>query len=160
MVYFDGSIYEGYWEQGNKNGQGRHVYENGDIYVGEYNDGKRSGRGRMYYIAKQEIYDGEWSNDRRQGEGTILNAKGEIASGDFRADQMEGKLQHQVTLSKAKTERVFSLIVNQRDAFISVGESQAALNVSRTSFPRLGTGTTFAGSAMGARSGANKSKSG
>ena len=66
----------------------------------------------MYYAAKQEIYDGEWSNDRRQGEGSILNAQGQIASGDFRADQMEGKLQHQRTLSRSETARIFSLIIH------------------------------------------------
>lgn len=82
----------------------------------------------MYVVAKQEIYDGEWSNDRRQGEGTILDASGMIASGDFRADQMEGKLQYQQTLTKEKTERVFSLIINQRDAFITVeGKGQSAI---------------------------------
>merc|ERR1719253_2446684 len=86
----------------------------------EYNDGKRSGRGRMYYAAKREIYDGDWSQDRRQGEGSILNAEGQISSGDFRADQMEGKLQHQKTISMAETERIFLLIINQRDVFIAV----------------------------------------
>ena len=50
----------------------------------------------------------------------MLDASGMIASGDFRADQMEGKLQYQQTLTKEKTERVFSLIINQRDAFITV----------------------------------------
>ena len=50
--------------------------------------------------ADNTIYDGEWTNDRRQGEGTILNAEGQIASGEFRADQMEGKLTYQRTLPK------------------------------------------------------------
>ena len=50
MIYFDGSVYEGSWEQGNKYGQGRNVDGlTGDIYIGEFSDGKRSGRGRMYY---------------------------------------------------------------------------------------------------------------
>ena len=93
MIYFDGSVYEGTWESDRKNQQGRMQYaDTGDIYVGDFIDGKRSGRGRYFCEADETIYDGEWSNDRRQGEGTILNQKGEIASGEFRADQMEGKL--------------------------------------------------------------------
>ena len=100
--------------------------ETGDIYVGDYIDGKRSGRGRYYSAADNTIYDGEWSNDRRQGEGTILNERGEIASGEFRADQMEGKLTYQRTLPQQETERVFNLIKNHRDQFISV-DRQASL---------------------------------
>mmetsp|Transcript_24448 Transcript_24448/g.30429 ORF Transcript_24448/g.30429 Transcript_24448/m.30429 type:complete len:88 (-) Transcript_24448:355-618(-) len=87
MVYLDGSVYEGTWENDRKNLSGRMQYaESGDVYVGEFIDGKRSGRGRYYSTAEITIYDGEWSNDRRQGEGTILNENGEISSGEFRAD--------------------------------------------------------------------------
>ena len=84
--------------------------ETGDIYVGDYIDGKRSGRGRYYSAQDNTIYDGEWSNDRRQGEGTILNERGEISSGEYRADQMEGKLTYQRTLPPLECERVFNLI--------------------------------------------------
>ena len=120
MVYFDGGVYEGTWESDRKNQSGRMVYAGGDIFVGDFIDGKRAGRGRYYTHADSTIYDGEWSNDRRQGEGTILNARGEISSGDYRTDQMEGKLTYQRTLSAKETERVFDLIKNHRDQFISV----------------------------------------
>ena len=40
---------------------------------------------------------------------------GEISSGDFRADQMEGKLTHQRTLSSQETERIYQMIIHQRD---------------------------------------------
>ena len=66
IIYLNGSIYEGGWENDKKAIRGRmfdHV--SGDVYNGEYLDGKRNGRGRMYYAAIQEIYDGDWSNDRR-----------------------------------------------------------------------------------------------
>lgn len=66
----------------------------------------------MFYAALFEIYDGEWSNDRRQGEGYILNADGQISQGDFRTDQMEGKLTHTHTLTRQETERAFDLIRN------------------------------------------------
>ena len=52
---------------------------------------------------------------------------------------MEGKLQHIRTLTKKETERVFSLIVNQREAFISVADSKSALTGSRKSLPMVKT---------------------
>ena len=116
MVYLDGTVYEGFWETDRKSGQGRLVYATtGNVYVGEFVDGKRSGRGRFYNAVDQTIYDGEWDQDRRQGEGTILSKEGQIASGDFRADHMEGKLTYQRTLGAAETERVFTMIKCQRD---------------------------------------------
>ena len=57
---------------------------------------------------------------------------------------MEGKLQHIRSLTKKETERVFSLIVNQREAFISVAHSQsAALTGSSNSLPRVKTGVSL-----------------
>jgi len=51
MIYLNGSVYEGGWENDKKNLKGR-MFEktSGDIYSGEYLDGKRNGRGRMYYV--------------------------------------------------------------------------------------------------------------
>ena len=86
--------------------------DTGDIYVGDWIDGKRSGRGTFYRASDQSIYLGEWTNDSRQGEGSILSSNGELASGDFRADQMEGKLTYQATLSAQETEHIFHMIKN------------------------------------------------
>ena len=49
-----------------------------------------------------------------------MNGRGEISSGEYRTDQMEGKLTYQRTLPAVETERVFNLIKNHRDQFISV----------------------------------------
>ena len=54
-----------------------------------------------------------------------MNEKGEISSGEFRADQMEGKLTYQNTLDKYETERVFDLLKYKRDAFITVDRAAA-----------------------------------
>lgn len=53
MIYFNGSTYEGGWDQERKHYRGR-MYDqlSGDTYVGEYLDGKRVGHGRMYYCSK------------------------------------------------------------------------------------------------------------
>ena len=99
----------------------------GDVYIGEYTDGKRVGHGRMLSNKKMEIYDGDWSNDRKQGEGVIVNGRGEILSGDFRADNMEGKLTYQRTLSKEETNRVFAAMRSQNDHFIAVTKTEGPL---------------------------------
>lgn len=124
MIYLNGSTYEGGWVNDRKNGRGRmHEKISGDIYNGEYLEGKRNGRGRMYYHEKQEIYDGDWSNDRRQGDGYVINRKGEVCQGDFRADHMEGKLVHVKTLNQVETQRVFKMIMETNDLFISVNKN-------------------------------------
>ena len=38
-------------------------------------------------------------NDRKQGEGYVINHEGVVCSGDFRADNMDGKMTYQKTLS-------------------------------------------------------------
>lgn len=54
IIYFNGSIYEGGWENDRKAKKGRMFDKiSGDIYNGEYQEGKRNGRGRMYYAGIQ-----------------------------------------------------------------------------------------------------------
>jgi len=123
MIYLNGSVYEGGWENDKKNLKGR-MYEKttGDIYSGDYTDGKRNGRGRLYNAELKEIYDGEWSNDKRQGEGHIINLKGEIRFAEFRADAIEGKVTHQRTLSKLETEKIFKAMIEWNEQFIGIAE--------------------------------------
>ena len=127
IIYVNGSTYEGGWSNDRKHSHGR-MFDNlsGDIYNGDYVDGKRNGRGRMYFATQQEIYDGDWQNDRRQGEGYIINRKGVVNSGDFRADYMEGKLTYQKTLSPVETEKIFKVMTDTHDIYISVEKKQNA----------------------------------
>lgn len=93
FVSYDGSVYEGKWEQDKMHHKGRHVDgKTGDVYIGDFDSGRRNGHGRLLSQATGIIYDGEWSNGKKQGEGMNLNEKGEVSSGEFRADNMEGKL--------------------------------------------------------------------
>lgn len=50
----------------------------------------------------------------------VLNEKGDVSSGEYRADNMEGKLTYQRTLSSKETERVFNYMLHSHDAFITV----------------------------------------
>jgi hypothetical protein len=93
FISFKGDIYEGKWEQDKMHHKGRFVDgKNGDVYIGDWDSNKRNGHGRHLCQATGIIYDGEWSNDKKQGEGMVLNERGEVSSGEYRADNMEGKL--------------------------------------------------------------------
>ena len=63
IIYKNGDIYEGEWENGkqSKNGKGRITYENGDIYEGEWKDSKRDGNGKYTY-KNGDICEGLWEN--------------------------------------------------------------------------------------------------
>lgn len=127
MIYQDGSTYEGGWSYDKKHGQGfLRDQAIGNVYSGGYQDGRKDGHGRMFYADKREVYDGEWMNDKRQGEGSIIDSKGVVCRGTFRTDQMEGKLAYQSTLSAAETEKIFRVLVDTNDMFISVNKKSSS----------------------------------
>ncbi len=108
MVFFNGDIYEGFWENDKKNGKGRMIYINSGTYVGDFIEDKRNGKGRYYDPLNDEIYEGEWSNDKKNGEGTLVKRKTcEVLSGDFRNDHFEGKQKFEKTLQQNDIERYF-----------------------------------------------------
>lgn len=41
--------YEGYWKNGQRNGQGKHTYTEGGCYEGEFLDDRRHGHGKYTY---------------------------------------------------------------------------------------------------------------
>jgi len=69
-LYEDGSLYEGYWQDGCKHGQGRFITPNG-YYEGEFNNNSRSGRGDYYWLSG-DYYQGEWQNNQKQGFGRFF----------------------------------------------------------------------------------------
>ena len=48
LVEPDGSIFEGYFDYGNRRGKGRSIFSNGDLYIGDYLNNLRSGYGKSY----------------------------------------------------------------------------------------------------------------
>ena len=121
LIMANGSSYEGGWANDRKFGNGLlRDAVCGDVYNGAFSEGKRNGRGRQYYHGKNEIYDGEWANDKRSGEGFVITRKGVVSSGEFRADNMEGKLTYQKTLPAQEADKIFKVMTNTNDMFIVV----------------------------------------
>ena len=77
MVYNDGSMYEGEWENGSRHGQGTLTWDNGDIYEGQWENNVRQGQGTMTWD-NGDVYEGQWEKNVRQGQGTITWDNGDV----------------------------------------------------------------------------------
>jgi hypothetical protein len=67
MVRPDGSVYEGQFECGVLEGNGRMIYSNGDCYAGSWFKGQRHSKGSL--IVKDSTYIGEFKHDYKHGLG-------------------------------------------------------------------------------------------
>jgi hypothetical protein len=68
MVYNDGAIYEGHFEDGHWEGKGRLIHSSGDIYEGDWEENKAQGKGKFTTL-DGTIYNGGWEADKKQGKG-------------------------------------------------------------------------------------------
>ena len=89
-------LFEGKYENGEKNGEGKEYYH-GDIllYEGEYSNGIRTGygKGKEYdSVTDNLIYEGEYFNGKRNGEGIIYFNDNIIVEGKFKnGKRLKGK---------------------------------------------------------------------
>ena len=49
---------------------GQMIYENGDVYIGSFDQNMKLGEGKMLY-QNGDVYQGEWWDDVRSGNGVI-----------------------------------------------------------------------------------------
>ena len=64
--------------------------EDGSIYEGEYKNGKRNGHGSMTSFDNKTIYDGEWKNGMRDGNGKLIITDKYNYTGPFEKDFFSG----------------------------------------------------------------------
>ena len=112
--YYNKGIYEGEYENGKFEGNGKYIYENGEYYIGQQLDGKKHGKGIIFYkngnikydgdfaldkfegngkyiYEDDEYYIGQWLNGNRHREGILYSKNGKIKyDGDFVLDKFEG----------------------------------------------------------------------
>lgn len=90
QVYEDGSIYEGWFLNGERGPFGRLIFKDGQVYIGEFFHNKPHGVG--YYNDMHEIeYKGEYKNGERTGFGVERNITGQCTyEGMFEHDKKEG----------------------------------------------------------------------
>lgn len=66
----NGSVYEGSFRKGLREGRGTMTYPNGNKYIGEWKGNKKEGQGEMEWQDAHEKYEGSWNDDLPHGEGT------------------------------------------------------------------------------------------
>ena len=63
--------------------QGKKTYQNGDVYEGWWKDTKRHGQG-VFTMANGSVYDGEWKDGRMQGKGVFTKDNGKVYEGEWK----------------------------------------------------------------------------
>merc|ERR1719457_136587 len=68
------STHDGEWRDGYAQGYAKAVYPNGDTYEGFFQKGKRNGEGK--YVSRAFEYTGTWENGKMNGNGKIVYVDG------------------------------------------------------------------------------------
>ena len=90
MVYSDGSVYEGLFNFGKKQGEGGTItYINGDRYVGRWASDYPNGKGK-YYFNTSERFEGDFVNGEFDGQGTMHYNDGAYYTGSWKKSKKHG----------------------------------------------------------------------
>ena len=84
-----GSIYEGNWEHGKRNGMGRRLYNAGDLYEGLWKDGVAHGKG-INILPNKTRYIGEYRNGYLNGKGMCIKPNKSKYIGDYKDSYRHG----------------------------------------------------------------------
>ena len=89
LVTADGSISEGYWQNGMLHGKARQIHANGDWYIGDWVNGVMEGKGKLHY-SDNHFYEGEWRGGLQHGYAVEEWPDGARFSGQFREGHKDG----------------------------------------------------------------------
>ena len=87
--YDEGSVYEGAFKNGLRNGLGKYTMPDGFTYEGEWKDDQIQGKGVARYPTGQ-LFEGSFKQGVPDGEGTMTFADGTKYSGSWLDGKMEG----------------------------------------------------------------------
>ncbi|XP_021728561.1 phosphatidylinositol 4-phosphate 5-kinase 7-like [Chenopodium quinoa] len=112
-TWYDGTTYEGDWEEGKMTGKGRISWPSGSIYEGEFSGGYLHGQGALKATdgstydgawrmntkdgfgkknyANSDFYEGSWKEGLRQGSGKYMWSSGNAYIGTWKSGMMCGK---------------------------------------------------------------------
>jgi len=95
-VFADDSRYEGDFQHGKFNGNGRFIHANGDCYEGEFVDNMAEGFGKFESYDGSLTYEGMFEKNLPHGKGEKVSNGKERYVGDFTYGKKEGEgVQHQ-----------------------------------------------------------------
>jgi len=81
--YKNGDVYEGYWENGIREGEGEMKYATNESYKGTYHLSLANGRG-IYIFKNGDRYDGDFKGGYMNGRGTYTYSGGGVYKGIMR----------------------------------------------------------------------------
>ena len=87
--YDEGSVYEGSFKNGLRNGLGKYTMPDGFTYEGEWKDDQIQGKGVARYPTGQ-IFEGSFEQGVPDGEGTMTFSDGTKYEGSWLDGKMEG----------------------------------------------------------------------
>uniref|UniRef100_A0A7S3D7Y8 Uncharacterized protein n=1 Tax=Palpitomonas bilix TaxID=652834 RepID=A0A7S3D7Y8_9EUKA len=92
LLFADGGYYEGEFSDGEMEGQGLRVWADGSSYSGQFRKGERYGIGRFESkIGKKAgIFEGQWKGNKMNGKGTY----DDLASGDHYEGEFVDHMYH------------------------------------------------------------------
>jgi len=82
-------VYEGFFENGTKNGKGTFIFDENQFYDGEFKNNNFNGEGTL--ISPAEIYTGNWLANEKNGFGKLTYRSGERYEGNFKNELRSGK---------------------------------------------------------------------
>jgi hypothetical protein len=88
MIFPNGDVYEGSFENDVINGKGKLVTKNGLIYEGEWKDDQFHGKGRLQY-PNGMVYEGSFEYGLKSGRGVLKYPSGAVYEGDWVNDQVQ-----------------------------------------------------------------------
>jgi len=87
--YPEGFCYDGDWLNDKATGQGKYTNLDGSVYVGGFLNGFRSGKGKET-LADGRIYDGQWADNQKNGKGVMTWTDGDRYEGQIKDDNLNG----------------------------------------------------------------------
>jgi hypothetical protein len=102
IIYPDGTVFEGKFENGKLNGQGKITSSDGrTVAEGEFKDGELNGQGQFRSSDGRTVAKGEFKDGKLNGQGKVFSSNGVLREGKFKAGELNG--QGKMTFSNGKT---------------------------------------------------------
>ena len=90
QVYTGKGRYQGYWKDGERDGEGVFIYDNKDIYSGSWKCGKKDGEGTYIFYETGMKYVGTFKAGAME-QGKWIYKNGTCYDGNFDFNQPKGK---------------------------------------------------------------------
>lgn len=89
LLLKNGEKYEGYFRNGNFNGNGKYFYKDGSVYDGGNKDGLADGFGTMFFSSGTK-YIGYFKKDKYHGKGKMFYKNGDVYEGHYKIGKKHG----------------------------------------------------------------------